>query len=53
MKICREKAKKKADQIAKTIEALKSENGDLEERKLLLSKELGLLKELYTSYGGK
>ena len=53
MKNCREKAKKKADQVAKTIETLKSENGHLEERKKLLSKELGLLKELYKSHGGK
>ena len=53
VKNCREKAKKKADQVAKTIETLKSENGHLEERKKLLSKELGLLKELYKSHGGK
>ena len=53
VKNCREKARKKADEIAKTIETLKSENHNLEERKILLNKELETLKQLYTSNGGK
>lgn len=53
VKNCREKARKKADEIAKTIETLKSENHNLEERKVLLNKELDTLKQLYTSHGGK
>ena len=52
VKKSREKAKQKSDEIAKTIERLTSENQDLEERKLMLNKELSLLKELFVSYGG-
>ena len=53
VKNCREKARKKADEIAKTIETLKSENHNLEERKILLNKELDTLKKIYTTHGGK
>ena len=50
---CREKARKKADEIAKTIETLKKDNHNLEGTKISLSTELATLKELYTSLGGK